>query len=116
MSKKIFYATLSMMSVLALISASLAQTRLPGGGRVIEPPLSLTASLDPAFGVGGKLTTDFGFGRDDQALALTIQPDGRIVVAGRAKDLKEGVVIGKKSLDSGAAAQKLDHLIAVSNA
>jgi anthranilate phosphoribosyltransferase len=39
-----------------------------------------------------------------------------LVVAGRAKDLKEGVVIGTKSLDSGAAADRLLRLIAVSNA
>lgn len=38
-----------------------------------------------------------------------------LVVAGRAKDLKEGVAIGAKSLDSGAAGARLKHLIAVSN-
>jgi anthranilate phosphoribosyltransferase len=36
-------------------------------------------------------------------------------VAGRVKDLKEGVSLGATSLDSGAAAAKLKHLIAVSN-
>jgi anthranilate phosphoribosyltransferase len=39
-----------------------------------------------------------------------------LIVAGRAKDLKEGVALGRKSLDSGAAAARLKHLIAVSNA
>jgi anthranilate phosphoribosyltransferase len=38
-----------------------------------------------------------------------------LVVAGRAKSLKEGVEIGQKSLDSGAAAARLERLIAVSN-
>jgi anthranilate phosphoribosyltransferase len=38
-----------------------------------------------------------------------------LVVAGRAKDLKEGVAIGTKSIDSGAANAKLKHLITVSN-
>src|SRR6266581_5937399 len=38
-----------------------------------------------------------------------------LIVAGRAKDLKEGVAIGIKSLDSGAAAARLKHLIAISN-
>ncbi|MGX9430562.1 MULTISPECIES: anthranilate phosphoribosyltransferase [Bradyrhizobium] len=38
-----------------------------------------------------------------------------LIVAGRAKDLKEGVALGTNSLDSGAAAAKLKHLIAVSN-
>jgi anthranilate phosphoribosyltransferase len=37
------------------------------------------------------------------------------IVAGRVKDLKEGVALGKKTLDSGAAAQKLEQLIAISN-
>jgi anthranilate phosphoribosyltransferase len=37
-----------------------------------------------------------------------------LIVAGHAKDLKEGVALGVKSLDSGAAAARLKHLIAVS--
>jgi anthranilate phosphoribosyltransferase len=37
-----------------------------------------------------------------------------LIVAGRTTDLKEGVAIGAKSLDSGAAASRLKHLIAVS--
>src|SRR5260370_11603513 len=38
-----------------------------------------------------------------------------LIVAGRARDLKEGVALGTKSLDSGAAAERLKQLIAVSN-
>ena len=38
-----------------------------------------------------------------------------LIVAGRARDLKEGVAIGAKALDNGAAAERLKHLIAVSN-
>ncbi|MGB8400336.1 MAG: anthranilate phosphoribosyltransferase, partial [Bradyrhizobium sp.] len=38
-----------------------------------------------------------------------------LIVAGRAKDLKDGVALGTQSLDSGAAAARLKHLIAVSN-
>ncbi|MBA7635774.1 Anthranilate phosphoribosyltransferase [subsurface metagenome] len=38
-----------------------------------------------------------------------------LIVAGKAKDLKEGVAIGTKTLDSGAAAAKLKQLVAVSN-
>ncbi len=38
-----------------------------------------------------------------------------LVVAGRAKNLKEGVALGTKSLDTGAAAARLKRLIAVSN-
>jgi anthranilate phosphoribosyltransferase len=38
-----------------------------------------------------------------------------LIVAGRAKTLKEGVAIGNVALDSGAAAARLKQLIAVSN-
>lgn len=38
-----------------------------------------------------------------------------LIVAGRAKDLKECVAIGAKALDSGAAAERLQQLITVSN-
>ncbi len=38
-----------------------------------------------------------------------------LIVAGKAKDLKEGVAIGVKTLDSGAAAARLKQLVAVSN-
>jgi len=38
-----------------------------------------------------------------------------LVVAGKAKTLKDGVALGTKSLDSGAAAAKLKQLITVSN-
>jgi anthranilate phosphoribosyltransferase len=39
-----------------------------------------------------------------------------LVVAGRAKDLKEGLTLGIQSIDSGAAAERLKRLVAVSNA
>jgi uncharacterized delta-60 repeat protein len=38
-------------------------------------------SLDPSFGVGGKVTTDFWSG-DEYGLALAVQADGKIVLAG----------------------------------
>jgi anthranilate phosphoribosyltransferase len=38
-----------------------------------------------------------------------------LIVAGKAKDLKEGIAIGTKAVDSGAAAARLKQLIAVSN-
>ena len=38
-----------------------------------------------------------------------------LVVGGQARDLREGVAIGVKSLDSGAAAERLARLITVSN-
>ncbi|UVO30556.1 anthranilate phosphoribosyltransferase [Bradyrhizobium arachidis] len=41
---------------------------------------------------------------------------GAFIVAGRATTLKEGVRLGQESLGSGAAAARLKHLVAVSNA
>jgi anthranilate phosphoribosyltransferase len=38
-----------------------------------------------------------------------------LVVAGRARDLKEGMTLGTQSIDSGVAAERLKRLIAVSN-
>jgi anthranilate phosphoribosyltransferase len=38
------------------------------------------------------------------------------IVAGKAKDLKEGVALGARSLDGGAALERLNRLVAVSNA
>ena len=42
-------------------------------------------TLDPTFGTGGAVRTDFG-GRFDEALAVAVQADGRIVVAGNSSD------------------------------
>ena len=39
-----------------------------------------------------------------------------LVVAGAAKDLKEGMALARKSVESGAAKARLNRLIAVSNA
>ncbi len=44
--------------------------------------------LDPTFGSGGKVTTDFG--RSEFASALVLQPDGKIVVAGQSFVLGTG--------------------------
>jgi uncharacterized delta-60 repeat protein len=40
-------------------------------------------SLDPTFGIGGKVVTDFS-GRQEGGYAMCLQPDGRILVAGRS--------------------------------
>jgi anthranilate phosphoribosyltransferase len=39
-----------------------------------------------------------------------------LVVAGKAKDIKEGIALGTKALDTGAATDRLTRLVAVSNA
>lgn len=44
---------------------------------------NMDGSLDFTFGFGGKVTTDF-FGNRDVAVAVALQPDGKIVAAGHA--------------------------------
>jgi uncharacterized delta-60 repeat protein len=61
-------STLLVIGVLASASAS-AQAS-PG-------------DLDPSFGTGGLVTTDFG-GRGDFGLAVAVQPDGKIVTVGNS--------------------------------
>ena len=45
--------------------------------------LNANGTRDTSFGTGGKVRTDF-FGGPDEAHAIAIQPDGKIVVVGRA--------------------------------
>lgn len=53
----------------------------------VSKPVQAAAAgdLDPAFDADGKVSTDF-FGDADSALDMVIQPDGRIVVAGSARN------------------------------
>jgi uncharacterized delta-60 repeat protein len=51
----------------------------------IQAQTQTAGSLDPTFGVGGKVTTDF-FGDFDRIFAVAVQPDGKIVVAGHARN------------------------------
>ncbi len=44
--------------------------------------------LDPSFGFGGKVTTDFG-GSYGGATAVAVQPDGKVVVVGETGDVYE---------------------------
>jgi uncharacterized delta-60 repeat protein len=48
---------------------------------VAAPANAAGGDVDPAFGAGGQLTTDFG-GTYDWAYATAVQPDGRILAAG----------------------------------
>lgn len=48
----------------------------------LEPRRLLAAGdLDPTFGIGGKVTTDFANG-NDRAFAVAIQDDGKVIVVG----------------------------------
>jgi uncharacterized delta-60 repeat protein len=46
-----------------------------------------SGTLDPAFASGGRTTIDFG-GNEDEANAMVVQPDGKIVVAGTTGNFK----------------------------
>lgn len=46
---------------------------------------NIDGGLDATFGSGGKVTTDF-FSNDDEAIAIAVLSDGRIVVVGLASD------------------------------
>ena len=47
----------------------------------VTSALGADGTLDPSFGTGGILTTDF-FGRSDFGTAVTVQPDDKIIMAG----------------------------------
>ena len=60
---------------------------------------STSGTLDPTFGTGGKVTTDF-FGSDDQAHAVALEPGGQIVVGGQTADPKTGENFALAEYDS----------------
>jgi len=47
--------------------------------------VSATGGLDTGFGSGGWASTQIGYGGTGTALGLALEPDGRVVVAGRAE-------------------------------
>ena len=59
-------------------------------------PRAADGSLDPSFGEGGRVVTDF-FGDADIGYAVALQPDGKLLVAGSA------AVGGANSVDFGLA-------------
>jgi uncharacterized delta-60 repeat protein len=54
----------------------------PNGGDFALARYKLSGRLDPTFSKDGKLRTDFNGGEDDEARAVLIQANGRIVLAG----------------------------------
>lgn len=55
----------------------------------LDPCAGPAGSLDPCFGTGGKITTDFA-GSDDRGSALSVDAQGRILVAGSAGTSTQG--------------------------
>jgi len=73
-------------TVLWLLSAAgLLAWQLAAAG----PADARAGALDPSFGGGGKVTTDFA-GSFDQAFGLVVQADGKLVAAGSA-----GIAVGQ---------------------
>lgn len=55
-------------------------------------------SLDFGFGAGGKVTTDFS-GLTDTALAIALQADGKIIVAGSSVNTRESAALVRYNVD-----------------
>ena len=71
---KVLQGSLAGVLRTALLASLLFALSLP------SPAQAAPGDLDPTFGVGGKVTTDFGGG--ELAFAVAVQPDGKIVTAG----------------------------------
>src|SRR5262249_13063086 len=78
----------------------------PDGTDVLVIRFLEGGTLDPSFGAGGIATVDFAGGRDD-VTAMTLQPDGRIIVAGFAwadpTRLGAGSSVALARLDAGGS-------------
>src|SRR5215471_1822578 len=70
------------LAVLTLMSLALS---LPLSNRV----QASQGDLDPTFGTDGKVTSDL-FPGNDVAFALGVQPDGKLIVAGRTENSVTG--------------------------
>lgn len=69
-----------------IVAAGSTTRRLSDGRLTMDFALARYSSsgrLDTTFGIGGKVITDFG-GREDEIRAIAIQPDDKILVAGRS--------------------------------
>lgn len=75
---------LAMLGLLTACGGGGDSTGVPVATPAAQPlPPPPRGSLDLGFGVGGKVVTDFS-SDGDQAYALVVQPDGKIVIAGYA--------------------------------
>jgi uncharacterized delta-60 repeat protein len=79
------HAVLGVLPVLVLATSVMAA---PSSAAFPSAPASAAGgrpgALDRTFGGDGRVTTDFGEGMDSGATALVLQPDGKVVAAGRA--------------------------------
>jgi uncharacterized delta-60 repeat protein len=68
------------------------QERAPDGigGNIVLTRYNPNGTLDSAFGHAGIIRSDLNNGSDDQAWSVGIQPDGKLVVAGRTRAAASG--------------------------
>ena len=73
----------ALMVLVSLFSAACGAGAPPpqAVGPGTRASVRLAGQLDPTFGDGGKLTTDFG-STNEEARGVVVQPDGKILVAG----------------------------------
>jgi uncharacterized delta-60 repeat protein len=89
---------------MAIVTIGLASVIVPSAGAAAAgPPAAgparlLTGQLDPAFGTGGKVTTDFAH-HWDSANALAVQPDRKLVVAGATGESSENFALVRYTVD-----------------
>ncbi len=82
-TNKFMSLTLVLIMVLFLGACGTGSDESSGGGTITNPPDP--GNLDTAFGTVGKVTTNI-LAYEDQAYAVAIQTDGKIVVAGFANN------------------------------
>lgn len=58
---------------------------------IVVARLNANGSLDPTFGSGGHVMPEFRPGKDGSASAVTVLPDGRIVIAARSWQAGSGI-------------------------
>jgi uncharacterized delta-60 repeat protein len=64
-----------------IVMAGHANDNVSGSRDFVLSRYNSDGSLDPTFGTGGKVTTDFN-GKSDSGFSLALQPDGKIILVG----------------------------------
>jgi len=84
-----------------------------GGGDFALVRYNADGSLDSSFGSGGKVLTGFGIGTFDQAHAVAIQPDGKIVAVGISQAFDNRDFAVARYVADPTAMEQLEQLIAL---
>jgi anthranilate phosphoribosyltransferase len=105
---------------LSAVSGEANSVAILDGGAVTQVKATQDAGIDPDLrgGAAGENAEEMrallaGGGRPGHRMAVIINAAGALVVAGRAKDVPEGMPLAAQSLDSGAARAALKKLVDV---